>query len=396
MRQRKDIRRRKKSFWAGLLAVVLFLHTMPMTVLAESIDLGMIEDESIDLSGYVGKILAPGETISWQTKNVDPWYSNGSETYICYDMGDGTTSDGVWVSAVVTKGTGTAVNDEFTYTHTIKPVSDFGFYSSLSDDQKAVTGWIIKESSSLDVVGGSAGVSINTITLTACYDITWVDGNGVTLKTDTVAYGVTPSYSGSTPTKTATAQYTYTFNDTWSPAVTEVTGAATYTAQFDQTGNSYTVTFDANGHGTAPAAQTPVAYGAKATTPTAPTETGYTFGGWYREAVCTNEWKFDTDTVTEDTTLYAKWTINKYNVTFVDEDETTVLKAATAYDYGTAAADIVQPTTTPTKAATAEYTYSFAGWTPAIADVGAADQTYKATYSATVNQYTITWKDGNG
>ncbi|MBP3205475.1 MAG: hypothetical protein J6M66_08635, partial [Lachnospiraceae bacterium] len=266
MRQRKDIRRRKKSFWAGLLAVVLFLHTMPMTVLAESINLGMIDSVSIDLSGYVGKILAPGETISWQTKNVDPWYSNGSETYIYYDMGDGTNSDGVWVSAVVTKGTGTGENDEFTYTHTIKPVSDFSFYSSLSDDQKAVTGWIIKESSSLGVVQDSAGVSINTITLTACYDITWVDGNGVTLKTDTVAYGVTPSYSGSTPTKTATAQYTYTFNDTWSPAVTAVTGAATYTAQFDQTFNSYTVTFDANGHGTAPAAQTPVTYGAKATT----------------------------------------------------------------------------------------------------------------------------------
>ena len=68
-----------------------------------------------------------------------------------------------------------------------------------------------------------------------------------------------------------------------------------------------TVTFDANGHGTAPSSQTIVA-GGKATTPTAPTAAGWTFGGWYKEAGCTNEWDFSTDVVTDNTTLYAKWT----------------------------------------------------------------------------------------
>ena len=70
---------------------------------------------------------------------------------------------------------------------------------------------------------------------------------------------------------------------------------------------SYTVTFDKNGHGTAPAAQT-VKEGYKATEPTAPTAEGYTFGGWYKEKAATNAWNFSTDTVTKDTTLYAKWT----------------------------------------------------------------------------------------
>ena len=69
------------------------------------------------------------------------------------------------------------------------------------------------------------------------YTITWVDGNGETLKTEQVAYGETPAYSGATPTKTATAQYTYTFNNTWSPAIVAVTEAATYTAQFGSTVN---------------------------------------------------------------------------------------------------------------------------------------------------------------
>lgn len=67
-----------------------------------------------------------------------------------------------------------------------------------------------------------------------------------------------------------------------------------------------TVSFDANGHGTAPAAQT-VNSGETATEPTAPTESGWTFGGWYTEAACTNKFDFST-AITGDITLYAKWT----------------------------------------------------------------------------------------
>ena len=33
----------------------------------------------------------------------------------------------------------------------------------------------------------------------------------------------------------------------------------------------------------------------------------YRFDGWYRDAACTKEWKFDTDIVQADMTLYAKW-----------------------------------------------------------------------------------------
>ncbi|MDE7100863.1 MAG: InlB B-repeat-containing protein, partial [Anaeroplasmataceae bacterium] len=41
--------------------------------------------------------------------------------------------------------------------------------------------------------------------------------------------------------------------------------------------------------------------------PTNPTLDGYTFGGWYLDRDCLVEWIFDTDVVTENITLYAKW-----------------------------------------------------------------------------------------
>jgi len=57
-----------------------------------------------------------------------------------------------------------------------------------------------------------------------------------------------------------------------------------------------------------------------AASPAAPTMAGHTFAGWYKEAVCTHAWDFAADTVTADTILYAKWTINSYTVSFYDWD----------------------------------------------------------------------------
>ncbi len=79
-------------------------------------------------------------------------------------------------------------------------------------------------------------------------------------------------------------------------------------------GTPVTVTFDINGRGTAPDSLM-VPGGSVITSPAAPTETGYTFGGWYTESECTNAFDFNA-AVTADTTLYAKWTLNTYAVTF--------------------------------------------------------------------------------
>ena len=83
---------------------------------------------------------------------------------------------------------------------------------------------------------------------------------------------------------------------------------ASCTVEFEEIAPVFAVTFDMNGHGTTPAAIS-VTSGAAISSDQlpAPTESGYTFGGWFREAVCENAWN-DTDIVTGDMTLYAKWT----------------------------------------------------------------------------------------
>ena len=79
--------------------------------------------------------------------------------------------------------------------------------------------------------------------------------------------------------------------------------------------NYYTVTFNANGGTPAPATQS-VAHGGTVAVPAPMTKTGVGFGGWYREAALINQWNFDTDVVTGDTTLYVKWDTNYYTVSF--------------------------------------------------------------------------------
>jgi hypothetical protein len=149
-------------------------------------------------------------------------------------------------------------------------------------------------------------------------EVTFYDDDGTTvLYSANFRPGDTPVYGGAPPTKTATAQYTYTFAG-WTPAIVPVTGVASYTATYTPTLRSYTVTF-------------------------------------------------------------------------YDDDGTTVLDSG-IYDYGDTPVYGGAP---PTKASTAQYTYAFAGWSPAITTVGGPD-TYKATYTGTLRVYTVTYNEVYG
>lgn len=100
----------------------------------------------------------------------------------------------------------------------------------------------------------------------------------------------------------------------------------------------HTVSFDVQGHGTAPESQT-VNDGETATEPTAPTAEGWTFGGWYTDAACTAEYDFATP-VTVNLTLYAKWTetVETYGL-WLGEIQVTERNKADILGDGTASYD---------------------------------------------------------
>jgi len=87
-----------------------------------------------------------------------------------------------------------------------------------------------------------------------------------------------------------------------------VTVTATFTEIVSPV-TSYTVTFNTNGADETIEDQT-VEEGGKVTKPADPTKssgTETTFAGWFKEDTFTTTWDFDNDTVTGNTTLYAKW-----------------------------------------------------------------------------------------
>ncbi|MBQ4416579.1 MAG: InlB B-repeat-containing protein, partial [Butyrivibrio sp.] len=131
----------------------------------------------------------------------------------------------------------------------------------------------------------------------------------------------------------------------------------------------FTVTFDANGHGTAPGAVS-VEENKSVMKPDDPTAEGYTFCGWFRDTAATDVWNFDSDVVTENTTLYAGWTENPPVVALMqsapgnDIPVTTFTVTFDTNGHGTAPSAIIVKegeTITEPDAPTADG-YTFTGW----------------------------------
>lgn len=80
--------------------------------------------------------------------------------------------------------------------------------------------------------------------------------------------------------------------------------------------NKYTLTLEANG-GTLTSTNIEVTYDSEYGTLEVPVKTGYTFKGWYDSLTFENEITNTTKVKkTEDHTIYAKWEVNKYTLTF--------------------------------------------------------------------------------
>ncbi|WP_230496022.1 S-layer homology domain-containing protein, partial [Pseudoneobacillus rhizosphaerae] len=153
--------------------------------------------------------------------------------------------------------------------------------------------------------------------------------------------------------------------------------------------NQYTVSFNSNG-GSAVAPVT-TNYNTSISAPTPPTRTGYTFNGWFKEAGLMTEWNFATDKVTQDTTLYAKWTINQYLVRFDSNGGRSIAPVIANYN------------TTISPTSTTRTGYTFNGW---YKEVGMNTEwkfaTDKVTHDITlyanwtINEYTVSFNSNGG
>lgn len=150
---------------------------------------------------------------------------------------------------------------------------------------------------------------------------TWKNWNGTTLTTTQVEPGETPSYPGSTPTRPADVQYTYTFSG-WSPAPAPINANTTYTAQYSTTTNQYTLTVLAGENGSVSGGGT-YNYGTSVTL-TATPDTGYVFDSWSDGNTSSTRSVTVTGNATYTATFAPEplyWTVEWNNsLTFSDED----------------------------------------------------------------------------
>ena len=93
-----------------------------------------------------------------------------------------------------------------------------------------------------------------------------------------------------------------TYTPTTFPVEYKICGPITVTVEY---ASVYTVTFNKNGHGTAPDDQK-VESGMTASEPSMQDADGYLFAGWYTTANCTTKFDFSTK-INANKTLYAKW-----------------------------------------------------------------------------------------
>ena len=222
------------------------------------------------------------------------------------------------------------------------------------------------------------------------YTVLWKNEGGATLETDEdVAYGTTPTYDGATPTKAATAQYTYTFAG-WDKSVVPATKDAVYTATYNATVNKYTVLWkDENGDTIETDAEVP--YGTVPTydgeTPTKDATAQYTYTfAWDKEIVA----------VTGDVVYTATFTpvLRSYTVSIavgqagygtVNQASVEEVPYGTVITAATNTIDVNGTVITATAAAkTNEWTYSFDSWTNGTATVN-GNVTVTANFSRVEN-----------
>ena len=156
--------------------------------------------------------------------------------------------------------------------------------------------------------------------------------------------------------------------------------------------NEYTVTYEYEGTVPAGAPEVPgeqtYKYGETVELAKMPDVTDYRFSGWYSEDVALSGGSF----TMPDHAVVIKGSfsqLNSYTVTY-DLNGGTTTSSQTVFP-GLAYGDKTPRIEDPTKEPSELYSYEFTGWSPEIADTVTGDITYRAEYTRTEREFTVTY-----
>ncbi len=217
------------------------------------------------------------------------------------------------------------------------------------------------------------------------YTITWKNWDGSVLSTSTVEDGEVPTYGGNTPSKPADASCTYEFAG-WSPRPVAAASDAAYTAVFLPVPivvKTYTITWK-NWDGSVLATsmveedQTP-AYSGSAPSKPADESFTYEFAGWSPRPVATTS-----DAAYTAVFVPVPIVVKTYTITWVNWNNAVL--ATSTVEKG----EIPTYSGTPTRHATSQYKFTFAGWSPEPV-AATSNATYTATYDKTPIMHAVTY-----
>ena len=209
---------------------------------------------------------------------------------------------------------------------------------------------------------------------------------------------LTPSGTvGDTATAEIKEYEGFTYNESRSNSSGIIAEDSTLVLKLYYDRNEYTVTYEYEGTVPAGAPEVPgeqtCKYGETVELAKMPDVTDYRFSGWYSENVALSGGSF----TMPDHAVVIKGSfsqLNSYTVTY-DLNGGTTTSSQTVFP-GLAYGDKTPRIEDPTKEPSELYSYEFTGWSPEIADTVTGDITYRAEYTRTEREFTVTYYlDGN-
>lgn len=204
---------------------------------------------------------------------------------------------------------------------------------------------------------------------------------------------LTPSGTvGDTATAEIKEYEGFTYNESRSNSSGIIAEDGTLVLKLYYDRNEYTVTYEYEGTVPAGAPEVPgeqtYKYGETVELAKMPDVTDYRFSGWYSENVALSGGSF----TMPDHAVVIKGSfsqLNSYTVTY-DLNGGTTTSPQTVFP-GLAYGDKTPRIEDPTKEPSELYSYEFTGWSPEIADTVTGDITYRAEYTRTEREFTVTY-----